>query len=364
MDGPTQTHANTHHRLSHWVHAHKTATAVITTVALLIATAICVWALFYQPPVAQTPHNNLQGISRQAKPKYYSPLTGIEVADDATTKRQVTAIMIENSPDARPQSGLKTAGIVYEAIAEGGITRFQCLYQEARPGLIGPVRSLRPYYLEWAAPYDASFAHIGGSKRALDTVRNGQYKDIDQFFNAGAYYRSTDRYAPHNVYTTFDRLDELNVKKGFTSSTFQGFSRNKKEAPLPAPNAGNITIAISGALFNSSYTYDKASNSYLRFQAGQPHLDREAGHINPKVVIVMKVHMYRGFEDGYREQIDTNGAGQVFVFQNGTVIEGQWRKNGAKSPLNIVDATGQPIALNAGQTWVTTLPQDRNVSWQ
>ncbi len=346
------------------MHAHKIATAIISTVALLTATAICVWALFYQPPMAQTPSNSLKGISRVAKPKYYSPLTGVEVPDEATTKRQLTAIMIENSPEARPQSGLKAAGIIYEAIAEGGITRFQCLYQEARPGLIGPVRSLRPYYLEWAAPYDASFAHIGGSKKALDTVRNGQFKDIDQFFNAGAYYRSTDRYAPHNVYTTFDRLDALNTKKGFTSSTFQGFNRNRKEAPAPTPNASSITVNMSGALFNSSYTYDKASNSYLRSQAGKPHLDREAGPINPKVVIVMRVNMFRGFEDGYREQIDTNGNGQAYIFQNGTVIEGQWQKNGIKSQLSFINSAGKPIPLNAGQTWIAGLPKERNVTWQ
>src|SRR5690606_11343443 len=148
-----------------------------------------------------------------------------EVKNKEATTQEVTAIMIENSPDARPQSGLKESGVVFEAIAEGGITRFQVLYQEDKPQLIGPVRSLRPYFVEWAAPFDASIAHIGGSYNALQEVRNGQYKDIDQFFNGDTYWRSTDRYAPHNVYTNFKNLDALNTKKGFTVSKFDGFPR-------------------------------------------------------------------------------------------------------------------------------------------
>ena len=107
--------------------------------------------------------------------------------------------MIENSPDARPQSGLKAAGVVYEAIAEGGITRFMALYQTSKPELIGPVRSLRMYYLDWFAPYSASIAHVGGSLNALTEARSGKYRDLDQFFNSQTYWRASDRYAPHNV---------------------------------------------------------------------------------------------------------------------------------------------------------------------
>ena len=85
--------------------------------------------------------------------KYFSNLTGEQVGDEAATKQAVTGVMIENSSDSRPQSGLKKAGVVYETVAEGGITRFIALYQHDKPELIGPVRSLRIYYLDWAAPY-------------------------------------------------------------------------------------------------------------------------------------------------------------------------------------------------------------------
>ena len=125
-------------------------------------------------------------LAPRPKPTYYSPLTGKVVKTKAATTTPVTAIMIENSPDARPQSGLKDAEVVYEAVAEGGITRFLALYQQHHPQLIGPVRSVRMYYVDWLTPYNASVAHVGGSYRALQLVRNGSYRDIDQFFNAGA----------------------------------------------------------------------------------------------------------------------------------------------------------------------------------
>lgn len=296
-------------------------------------------------------------------PKYYSPLTGLQVTDEAATKQQVTGIMIENSPDARPQSGIKDAGVVYEAIAEGGITRFLCIYQQEKPQLIGPVRSVRPYYVDWIAPYDAAVAHIGGSYNALQEVRNGTYKDIDQFFNAGAYWRATDRYAPHNVYTSFQRLDILNSSKGYTSSNFTGFPR-KDDAPAKQPNASAINVNISSGLYNSSYQYEPATNSYVRSQGGAAHTDREAGQVKPKVVIVIKVNTVLGFEDGWREQMTTIGSGAAYIFQDGTVTEGTWTKAGKRDQITFTAADGKPVALNAGQTWITAIPTDRSVSWQ
>lgn len=299
------------------------------------------------------------------KPKFYSPLTGVQVADEAATKKAVTAIMIENSPDARPQSGLKDAGIVYEAVAEGGITRFIALYQESRPGLIGPVRSVRPYYVEWASAYDPATVHIGGSKRALDMIRSGSYGvDMDQFFNAGAFWRAADRAAPHNVYTNFDKLDALRESKGKTTSTFTGFQRQDDLKKLPARTASAITIGVSSGNFLVQYNYDEASNSYPRSHNGVAHDDREGGRISPKVVVAIKVPMSLGFEDGYREQITTTGNGQAYVFQNGTVTEGTWSRADAKAPLKLLASDGSEIKLNRGQTWITALANDRTVSWQ
>ena len=360
------------HRRSPWVqlqdfiYSHKKLSIGLTIGMFLVAVGGVTAAWFLQPTqsVAAPIQQNQDTPEPVAAPaKFYSPLTGVEVPDEATTKRQVTGIMIENSPSARPQSGIKDAGIVFEAIAEGGITRLATLHQENRPGLIGPVRSIRPYYLDWMAPFDAAISHVGGSANALKTVRNGSFKDIDQFFNGGSYWRATDRVAPHNVYTNFDRLDTLNKNKGFTSSTFAAWPR-KKDTPVAAANASTIQMTVSSPTYNVRYEYDKTTNAYIRFIGGAPSKDREAGQVAPKVVIALKVPTQLGFEDGYREQMTTDGHNEAYVFQDGTVTKGIWRKAGQKNQMQFYDKNGHIIALNPGQTWVTVVAPEKAVTWQ
>ena len=295
--------------------------------------------------------------------KYFSPLTGKQVESEAATKQAVTAIMIENSPDARPQSGLKDAGVVYEAIAEGGITRFLALYQQEKPALIGPVRSLRMYYVDWLAPYQASAAHIGGSAGALAEIRNGSYRDIDQFFNDAYYWRAGDRAAPHNVYTSFERLDALNTAKGYTESIFTSFARSDTPS-ISEVAATSIGIDFSSASYNTQYDYDASSNTYLRSVGGEAHDDREAGRLAPSVVVAMHVDMATVMEDGYRGSITTIGTGRAEVFQSGKVIECTWRKNSRSEPLELIDASGQPLKLVRGQTWIAAVPNSTGgVRW-
>lgn len=349
-------------RLLTWVRSHPRKALVIFGAVLILLAASIAAALY----LALTPAEIKIGsvTVRKPAPTYYSPLTGIKVADEAGTKQPVTGIMIENSPDARPQSGIKQAGIVYEAIAEGGITRFLALYQEAKPGLIGPVRSVRMYYVDWAAAYDASIAHVGGSFNALQEVRNGSYRDIDQFFNAGSYWRAGDRAAPHNVYTSFQNLDELNRSKGYTESHFTGFPRTDGKVSA-TPNATSVDINISSAWYNTHYDFDAASNTYLRSIGGEASNDREDGRIAPNVVVALKVDMTNVFEDGWRENITTIGQGGAVIFQNGTATEVTWRKTDRKAPLELLDAEGKPIKLNRGQTWIAAVPNGSgSIGWK
>lgn len=322
-------------------------------------------AILLQPkPKVETSTKKVVKKSVVPEKVYYSPLTGNKVPDEAATRQAVTAIMIENSPDARPQSGLKQAGVVYEAIAEGGITRFLAVYQEAKPQLIGPVRSVRMYYVDWAAPYNASIAHIGGSAAALAEVRNGSYRDIDQFFNAAYYWRASDRYAPHNVYTSFEKLDALNAAKGYKESSFTGFARADGKASS-TPDATSVDIDISSMWYNTHYDYDAASNTYLRSIGGGPSEDREDGRIAPSVVIGMKVSMSRILEDGYRESIQTTGTGEATIFQNGTAIQATWSKASRSAQLQFLDAAGKPISLNRGQTWIAAVPATSgDIRWE
>lgn len=354
-------------KITNWIKQHKKLSIFLGIMAGLLIIGGSIGAYFLLIPKPTEVAKSVE-VKPEQVPEvihHYSQLTGVDVADQAATTQAVTGIMIENSPDARPQSGLKDSGVVFEAIAEGGITRFLALYQEQKPQLIGPVRSVRMYYVDWVAAFNASVAHIGGSAAALTEVRNGNYRDIDQFFNAGSYWRASDRYAPHNVYTSFERLDALNAKKGFTSSTFTGFSR-KDSAANPAPNATSIDVKISGPLFNSHYNYNAATNTYDRFQAGAAHLDRESGQISPRVVVVLKVTQSTVMEDGNRESINAIGQGGAVIFQDGVVQEVTWKKASRASQITFTDAAGVDVPLARGQTWLTAVPENKGggVTWQ
>lgn len=292
-----------------------------------------------------------------------SPLTGVKVSP-ALAKRPITGIMIENSPDARPQSGLKDAGVVFEAIAEGGITRFLALYQEATPSYIGPVRSARPYYLDFVLPFEAALAHVGGSPDALQDIKKLKVRDLDQFANSEAYWRITERYSPHNVYTSMSRLDALKKKKGYTKSKFGGFLRKKKELPVKSYSAKSVNFAISGLLYNVHYDYNKKANAYLRSEGGKPHIDEKSKkQLKPKVVIAL-VMDYGFAGDGHHSKYTTTGSGTMFVFQDGSLTQGTWQKKSRQSQLTFKDAQGKEIALNPGQTWITLVNARSDVTYK
>lgn len=331
---------------------------IVIAVLFVVASAVGVYALTKDAP-AQPAAKPVA----KAAPKVTtvaSTLTGRQV-NPKVNEKPVIAAMIENSQEARPQSGLYDAGVVFEAIAEGGITRFLAVYQDTDPESIGPVRSARPYYIDWLLGFDAAYAHVGGSPEALQLIRSLGVKDLDQSANAGAYQRVSNRASPHNVYTSAANLSQLAAGKGFTKSTYTGFAR-KKDAASKQPTAGNITINISSAKYNTTYTYDAKTNSYLRNLAGAAHTDEKAGkQINPKVVVAMVVpYSISGKYSIY----GTLGTGQVYIFQDGVVTEGTWQKNERTQQIRFIDSGGRDIALNAGQTWIAAVKNSGEVSYQ
>lgn len=353
-----------------WFRTHKKL-AVISSVALVLVIgggAAAALKLRQKPapkPVAKTkPAAKPQPAPAPPPPLIVSPLTGSPVSE-ADSKRPVTAIMIENSPDARPQSGLLDAGVVFEAIAEGGITRFLTLFQEGKPGYIGPVRSVRPYYVDWLIPFDAPVAHVGGSKDALDMLKALHWKDLDQFFNPAPYHRITSRYAPHNVYTSMAELDALNASKGYTSSTFSGFPR-KPDNLSKTPAAAQIDFNISGPLYNVHYDYDVTNGTYKRSEGGKPHVDEKSGvQLAPRVVVAIVVP-FRSIKasDGFREQYDDIGGGPAFVFEDGNVLQVNWAKKDQASQIVFTGANGAPVNFNTGQTWITAVGAASDVTYK
>ena len=343
-----------------WPPTRKEA-IVILGVTLIVASGLgSALMLRQEAPVAATPTKTKVVKKEPPKPTTVaSALSGVQV-DPAVNARPVIGVMIENSVDARPQSGLGQAGVVFEAIAEGGITRFMALFQDTTPEDIGPVRSVRPYYVKWLMGFDAPIAHVGGSPEALSNIRDWGTKDLDQVSNSGDYRRVATRDAPHNVYTSYSALQQIAAAKGFTGSTFTSFVR-KAESPSKTPNAKTIDMAISSSLYNTHYDYDPASNSYKRSQAGAAHIDAGTNQqISPKSVVVLVMPFSI---DGKYSVYGTIGSGQAIVFQDGVATTASWVKSDNAAQFSFTDAGGKALALNPGQTWITAVGDASKVTY-
>lgn len=370
-----------------WPPSKREWLIIVTMLVLLIAAGGAVYSLTHRGVKPLANH-----AAKKVTPKPKAPLTvpsklsGLPV-DPSVNQRPVTGVMIENSLDARPQSGLEQAGVVFEAIAEGGVTRFFAVFQDTQPDYIGPVRSARPYYIQWCLSFDCSYAHVGGSPDGLADIKSWGVKDLDQFANSGAYHRISSRYAPHNVYTSIAELNSLENSKGFGISNFTGFSRKADKAykaPVaavagkPAPKdqetraaANSIDFTLSGYYYDPHFDYDAASNSYKRSEAGQPHMEQRQDssqvQITPKVVIGMVVPLSQGALDSsgaYYSNYQAVGTGTALIFQDGTVVTAHWSKPDVKSSLSFTDDTGKPLNLNAGQTWITAITGTNKASYK
>ena len=292
-----------------------------------------------------------------------SKLTGLPVKPEVN-KRQVTSVIVENSPDARPQSGISEAGIVFEAIAESGITRFMAMFQDTSTDNIGPIRSVRPYFLDWLLPFDSTIAHVGGSPHALQEIPSLGVKTIGQNRNPDVYRRDSGRFAPHNMYSSISGLRDAQNQHGYTESDFEGFPRKPKEEPLDEPKATTVNLNFSSSQYNIRYDYDPEDNSYQRFMGGRPHVD--AGNnqqIAPKVVIALAMNR-SVMSNGIHTVYDTVGSGAMYVFQDGDVIEGRWEKPSRQAQFTFTDTEGEEIELTPGKTWVGVLDSANAVNYE
>lgn len=329
-------------------------------ILLLIAAGIGGYLLTHKKPATLQPIPKVTSLTKTVP----STLTGLPV-DPIVNKRTVTGVMIENSIYARPQSGLGQAGVVFEAIAEAGITRFLALYQDTAPSNVGPIRSARPYFLRWALSFDAGYAHVGGSPEALADIRAWHVRDLDQFANGDFYHRVGSRAAPHNVYTSISTLNQLEVNKGYKTSKYTGFVRKKKAFRKKSQpiTARTINLGLSGPTYDVHYDYDDKTDSYLRSEGGAKHIDANTNkQIRPVVVIAM-VMSYSLEADGYHSNYDNLGKGPAYIFQDGTVIKASWTKNKNTSQISFTNAAGKPIKLNPGQTWLTAVSDKSKVSY-
>ncbi|MCX6727925.1 MAG: DUF3048 domain-containing protein [Candidatus Saccharibacteria bacterium] len=335
---------------------------IITVIVIILVLAGIIGGLLLAFPgnTATAP-----SVKKAAKAKVVKPttepskLSGLQVKPELN-KRGVTGVMIENSVFARPQAGIIDAGVVFEAIAEGGITRFLALFQDTQPDSIGPVRSVRPYYLDWLQGFGAPIAHAGGSAAGLNKIKDDNIKDIND--NVPTFFRVDNREAPHNLFTTSAKLDSYRTKNNYPAVAFKGFPR-KKEQPSAKPTAKTIDFAISSSDFNVHYDYDATTNSYKRSVGGAPHMDEKSKvQISPKVVIA-NIMSYTIVDSQGHSGYNTIGSGQSYIFQDGNVTVGSWEKTSSTAQITFKDSRGNDVKLNPGNTWISAVNNAPSVTY-
>lgn len=273
------------------------------------------------------------------------------------------AVVIDNLTVARPQAGIAAAPLVIEAPVEGGITRLLAVYPEdAAVRRIGPVRSARPYFLDWTAEFDGLFVHVGGSPEALEKLESYDMRDLNEFFAGAFFSRDKSKSAPHNVFTSTAQLAEADTKRyeGRELPVVAGW-RYKLDAPeAERPESASLRVNYGDARMNVAWTYDRATNDYVRAQGGREHRDEDGTAVRAKNVVVQYAKVVV-LDDVGRRRITTVGEGDALIAVDGIAVSGTWRKDARDARTRFYDASGNQIRFNAGPTWIEVVPTGTDV---
>jgi hypothetical protein len=296
-------------------------------------------------------------------PVYTCPIDGLRTSVEAS-KRRPLAIMVENHVKARPQSGLSQACLVYETVAEGGITRFMAIYVHEDAEIVGPVRSARDYFVSLARQYDALYAHAGGSPGGYKAIKMLGLADLDQFSNTAAYWRTKRRRAPHNLYTSTARLRRQAALRNYALETVYEAIGHKKEAPAgERPAKFSLEINFSRFSYRVKWVYDPNSNSYTRYIAGKPDIDAATKQLIKAKNIVVQYTSINVIDRAGRVHLDLLGEGKAIIFQDGRVIPARWQRLTFSELTRFYNTEGQEIKFNPGQTWIEIVDPRRTVKY-
>lgn len=276
---------------------------------------------------------------------YKAPLTGLGSASEA--KARPVVVMINNFAAARPQSGLANADVMWEVLAEGGITRLIAVFQstDAVTDSIGPIRSIRPYLIDIGDSYGAVLAHAGASNDGYDILQHQGKPYLDEISNAGGYFwRSKERKAPHNLYSSLEKLREGAEKKKYRSDVevpaYTFADSGSSESGVPATN---ITISFLMQDYKVGYAYDATSGLYKRSIGDKPHIDMNNDQQLSAANLVVLGANHKTLDNAGRLAVDLTDGGSAILFQQGKAIEAEWVrspdgmirivKNGAELPF-------------------------------
>ena len=287
-------------------------------------------------------------------PLYYSSLDGLAVSSTESTSPTVVGIMIDNHPDARPQVGLVAAKIVYEAPAEGGITRYFAIFDASQNiEKVGPVRSARPYFIDWLEEYTGLYMHCGGSPEGLVKIETDKIFDLNEMFNGRYFWRDELRAAPHNLYSSSDLWNKYLAAHNEKNKPF---NNSWKFGDLNVTSTELVkSISIP---FVSDYTvgfnFDGGFQQYTRSINNELQVENNIPLVADNIVIqYVKTQIV---DDYGRKEITTSGSGDLRVLRDGMMVRGTWKKENNRTRW--YDQNGVEINLKPGKIWVEIVPKD------
>lgn len=331
--------------------------------------------------------------STQTKDTATCPLNGAQYPKEQEKlwqSRRPLGVMIENHIEARPQSGLNEADIVYEAVAEGGITRFLAIFYCNDADPVGPVRSARTFFIDFISEYDGLYAHVGGAGTpgpadALGQIQRYRIKDLDQFsLGFPTYAQDKKKIASgiaieHTMFSSTPKLWDIAKEKfGWEADNkdtkqrwddgFENWSFIDETVPSAKPQASisaqSITVPFWGKAAGNSYTvtwtYDSQKNIYLRENGGVKHLDaltqEQVGVKNVVIAFMTEERANDGYPGNLHLLYGTSGSGDAVIFNNGSVIKAVWRKKDRVSRLKFFDDKGNELSFVRGNIWIQIMP--------
>ena len=346
---------------------------VIGILLLLIAVSAIVFVLiFYLSPKEKQKKEKKPEIVEKKK---------LQIVDEDSNERPI-AVMIDNNIGEGRHAGLQDSYINYEIIVEGGLTRIMAIFKDKDVSLIGPVRSSRHYFLDYALESDAIYAHYGWSTYAQNDIRSLNVNNINGLYDEQPFWRDTSIAAPHNVFTSTDKLYAYAKQKNYslTTNSWKLLNYNPEEINLndpistteqvnpetgemekvPVTREGLITansVVIPYSYYQSrSYTYDTNRKVYLRFMNDAPHIDKTTGEqLHYKNIIIEQVRNYQLDGEG-RQDLDTTGSGTGYYITNGYALPIHWTKSSRSAKTIYKYLDGSEIEINDGNTFIQVMP--------
>lgn len=293
---------------------------------------------------------------------YQFPLTGVGTEDESSSR--AVAVVVNNHPKARPQSGLHKADVVHEVLAEGDVTRFVAIFQSEQPKNIGPVRSAREYFIGLASGFDSFFIAHGYSPEAKEMLEGGMIDNINGMQYDGTLFKRADfRKAPHNSYISYENIEKGAEKKGYGLDEAPApavFLSSDEADQLEGTPAEEFMVSYGTPTFDVIYEYDADQQKYHRFNGSEETVDLESKDpvLLDNILVVQMNHQV--IDNAGRRNIDMTSGGKGYLFQKGKVNEIQW-KNEAGRIVPYKD--GSKAGFVPGKTWINIVPSISDVSF-